>query len=486
MATPIGYSNYTKSRLDNLEDRTHILDDLMAERRAVIAHRFSKHTAQPYSLSLLRNIIDRGIRLIEIDVNETKDTDPNDRVFYLSHGDMEEVAPEDRPAQITKDNFNKSIINFNNQGLHNGDTLPSLKEAWNFLKGENVLILMESKTTNYTGLLAYCQEIGMTPEYMVFQDFDPPQLNLFKEAGYKTMYLKNSALTQSEVDNYDYFCCNTSNISTFQEDSKITQFIYYTDESPAQHQEYLNNNSKLCGCFSDCALPTYKQLAVNDMTLLDPDNGYVSVIQESQNISKHTRITANKITGHILLDFNRQANPTANQHTYTTFHGFKMAFQGFYTWSLENLTGSGNDWIGISLRLGGDYLEKDNNSTRKQAVNIIFRNNLDSEIYTLLNGDFSQEFSPTGKNAYTRTSAEKYITIRWTTTGSGTNFRLSVYFSDILGDPVSGSNLEVNIPINTTNLPHYNFMNGNTDVFWSVKRDDTTEGRLIFYDRTYE
>ncbi len=133
MSELIGYSNYIKDRLDTLTNTVHIMDDLIAERNAIIAHRFSKNTAQPYSLSLLRNIIDRGIRLIEFDVSETQDTDPNDRVFFLSHGTggLEEVAPEDRPAEITKDTYNKSIINFNNKYLNNADTLPSLREAWN-------------------------------------------------------------------------------------------------------------------------------------------------------------------------------------------------------------------------------------------------------------------------------------------------------------------------------------------------------------------
>lgn len=480
MTEIIGYSNYLKQRLDALSDRTYLLNDLILERKAIIAHRFSKHTVQPYSLTLLKEQIKRGIRLIEFDVSRTNDADPNDRIFYLSHGTngLEEVAPEDRPGIITKDNYNKSIINYNNQAINTSDTLPSLREAWNALKTENVLIFMEAKTTAINELLAECIEIGLTPDKMIFQDFDISQLNIFKNAGYKTMFIKNGALTQTEVDNYDYFCCNISNITTFQNDNKIDKFFYYTNESPQQYKDDISNNSKLVGCFSDCALPTFKQLTIADKSLLNPINGHISVISDNQNLSKNTRVDIDE-QGNVIIDFMPQGVYGTTSDTYITFHSYTIKLDQIYTFRIQDLEATNSlDWVSILFRLGGDYLEKDNNNPNSQAFNIVFRKNLVCDFYELLNGSVLQDSS------ITRTSSEEYIHILFNSSVSDMLF-IYIYFTETTNTSnITSSTKNISLGTQKNTYSKYNFPeNGN--IFLSVKRDDTCNGKITFYGNRF-
>jgi glycerophosphoryl diester phosphodiesterase len=454
------------------EDYTLLFDELMNDRNAVIAHRFSKLTAQPYSLSLLRNLIDRGVRLIEFDVSIT-----TDGLFYLSHGNMDEIAPSQRPAQnsITKANYNKPTINFTNQGLSNGDTLPSLKEAWDFLKAENVCILMEAKTTATTDLLAYCQQIGITPNRMIFQDFQTEQLDIFKNAGYKTMILKTSALTTKEKADYDYYCCNETNISTFQADSGIPKFIYYTNNNPYDFIKHKNANSKLSGCFSDCALATYKQLSTPDRSLLDPRNGYVSVQHiGDEEQGQYTSVKANA-EGHIVMEFKPQGNATSSD-TVITYHGYKIEMLKYYTFSVE--MGDKfivSDWFGMVLRFGTDYMETDSNQV--QALNTLFRGNQTVQCWKLIGGSASNIFSTT------KTVNKRFITFIISRVNSGNDLKIEYRFAGAPG--VRQTTPDLTCFITMSDLNQFNFSNTN-DMYMSFIRNDDMNGKIVWYDRDYE
>lgn len=483
MSELIGYSNYIKDRLDTLTNTVHIMDDLIAERNAIIAHRFSKNTAQPYSLSLLRNIIDRGIRLIEFDVSETQDTDPNDRVFFLSHGTggLEEIAPEDRPAEITKDTYNKSIINFNNKYLNNADTLPSLREAWNMLKNEEVVLLMEAKTTNTTGLINYCENVlKMDKSRVIFQDFDNSQLTVFKNAGYKTMKLSSGPLLSTqEIADYDYYCVKgtTANANAWQADSRISQFFLYTSNSPAYFGYYLGLASKVVGCFSDCALADYKKLTVPDRSLLDPKNGYVSVIHEDHNLAKNTYVGYDT-TGNLILDFKTQGNPGSNDNIYITFHGYLIQFNKFYTMRLEGMSGSATNWVALFLRLGLDYTEFDKSpSSREFTFNCLFRNNEVVQTYLLKDEDADQVGS-----SYTRPDGEEYITFRVSKNDDGSQF---IFEMASESDPKIAFVADKTVQIPYTQLNKWDFSTTN-HMFLGFKKDDDTTGKITWYDRDYE
>jgi hypothetical protein len=453
-------------------DYTLLFDELMNDRNAIIGHRWSKLTHQPYSLRLLRNLIDSGIRLIELCVSVT-----NDGHFYLSEEYMKEIAPSHRPASnsITKANYNKFTVNFTNQGLSNGDTLPSLKEAWDFLKAENVCLIMEVKWASQAQLLSYCQELGITPKRMIFKDFETSQLDVFKNAGYKTMIMKDTALTTAEKANYDYYCCKETAISTFQADSGISKFLYYTNDNPYDFIKHKNANSKLSGCFSDCALPTYKQLSTPDRSLLDPRNGYVSVKQiGDEEQGQYTSVKANA-EGHIVMEFKPQGNATSSD-TVITYHGYKIEMLKYYTFSVE--MGDKfivSDWFGMFLRFGADYMET--NSNQVQALNTLFRGTQSVECWKLIGGSASNIFSTT------KTVNKRFITFIISRVNSGNDLKIEYRFAGAPG--VRQTTPDLTCFITMSDLNQFNFSNTN-DMYMSFIRNDDMNGKIVWYDRDYE
>ena len=390
-----GYSNFTNNQIFNMKNRNAIFDELISKRKAVIAHRFGKLSHQPYCLSSLEKLLKLNVNLIEIDVNLTEDASANDQTFYISHGDMEEVAAADRNDPVLSSNFQNAVINVNNN-LFSGCNLPSLKEFFDFAKNLPILILMEDKSGQPQRLFNYCQSIGLTSEYCVFQDFDDDALDIFKSGGnYKTMKIANTDLTQTQIDNYDYYCCNEANITTFQANSEIDKFFYYTNKSGYDFETYKTANSKLVGCFSDTPVATYKYEMKSDISLLNPYNGFVSVYNLDEPACKYTRYYQ-KQNGNCKLVINKKLTslnlPTK---TYVNCFNYELAQEEDHIFYVNKFDDNdGNDWCSIIFKCGLNYEELDTASPyRKQAINILFRADGRLQIYSLVDGAATQKSS---------------------------------------------------------------------------------------------
>ena len=388
----IGYSKYLHGKLD----KTHIYDDLLAERRAIIAHRFGKLTFQPYSLKSIEYLISNKIYLIEIDVNLTQDAVDADKVFYLSHGDMEEVAQSDKPTTVLSTNFRNVMIS-QVTNLFSGCSLPSLAEFFEFVKNLPVCILMEDKSEEPQRLFNYCQSIGLTSEYCIFQDFENDALDIFKAGGYKTMKI-GSSLTSTEISDYDYYCCDSGSISTFQGYAGVDNFIYYTNYDPYDHIMKLDSNSKLSGCFSDTPIATNNFFMVSDMSMLNPYNGYISAKSDptANNIYKYIRYYQDG-DDNFNIKYNKDIGNRGR--AFINCFGYELKQEKDYIFHVNKETSSNNDhWIGVVLKLGKNVADYDDANTRKAGFNILIRADNRLQIYTLLDGVATQDSSTSFTN----------------------------------------------------------------------------------------
>ena len=84
------------------------------------------------------------------------------------------------------------------------------------------------------------------------------------------------SLTTQEISDYDYFCCGSANLATFQ-GYNIDKFIYYTNLDAIEFNNYKSSYSKLSGCFSDNPIITFYDNIISDLSLLNPKNGFISI-----------------------------------------------------------------------------------------------------------------------------------------------------------------------------------------------------------------
>ncbi|MCB9097715.1 MAG: hypothetical protein H6630_08910 [Arcobacter sp.] len=383
MSTNTGFSYHINGRVNilesNLNDKTTIYDDLLEQKKAVIAHRFGKLTFQPYTIESIELLLKKGIQLIEIDVNLTQDTTEADRIFYLSHGNMEEVNQDDKPTTITKDNYNSVVVNNNNNYMAGG-TLSSLKNFFEYVKNRDVCILMEDKSGQPQKLLDFCEDIGLTPKHCIFQDFDNSALDIFKGAGFKTMKIGGSLTTQ-EISDYDYFCCGSANLATFQ-GYNIDKFIYYTNLDAIEFNNYKSSYSKLSGCFSDNPIITFYDNITSDLSLLNPKNGFISIYNTLHNSYKYTRYWLEG-NSKIKAQFLPHSNPS--NKSVITCHGYKLKQDKEYYFKPTKYSANDNNhWFGLVIRFS-DYTEYD--SQWVGAINLLFRYDERYQLYTFQNGN---------------------------------------------------------------------------------------------------
>ena len=383
--TNLGYSNYLHSKIN----KTHIYDDLLAEKKAVIAHRFGKLTFQPYSLKSIEYLISNKIFLIEIDVNLTQDVLDDDKIFYLSHGNMEEVAAEDKPTTVLSTNFKNVMIQEGNN-LFAGCSAPSLADFFEFVKNLPVCILMEDKSEEPQKLFNYCQSIGLTSEYCIFQDFDNDALDIFKAGGYKVMKI-GSSLTTQEIADYDYYCCNASAISTFQGYTGVDNFIYYTNADPYDHIMKLDSSSKLSGCFSDTPIATRDFYMVPNISMLNPYNGHISIKSDppTNNIFKYIRYYQDG-DGDFNIKYNNKIGN--NGRAFINCFNYQLKQETDYVFYADKELSTNNvHWIGVILKLGKNVAEYDDSDTRLASLNMLIRADNKFQIYTLLDGTATQD-----------------------------------------------------------------------------------------------
>ncbi|KAI9007416.1 hypothetical protein BC832DRAFT_591989 [Gaertneriomyces semiglobifer] len=248
----------------------------MSDRNIIIAHRFGPLSIPIYSLSNVERLIQRGrLKYIEFDVCRTLDG-----VWYLSHNNMEEY---EYPG-TTSEQLQKGHLKSGWSHLFDGEPLPTLREAWDALrKYPHVIIFLELKNGDPAALLDECRAIGLTPDRMVFSDFEIDQVTFFKAAGYLTIWTVNNATDVQTQDptTYDHLCCSHDQLSTMYPvaDNLEKHLFLYTLDSPHQWKTYREQYERVVGAYADAPVPVsqwYRSFAPYQWECLDPLNGYVS------------------------------------------------------------------------------------------------------------------------------------------------------------------------------------------------------------------
>ncbi|KAI8995114.1 hypothetical protein BC832DRAFT_596137, partial [Gaertneriomyces semiglobifer] len=144
--------------------------------------------------------------------------------------------------------------------LFDGEPLPTLREAWDALrKYPQVIIFLELKNGDPAALLDECQAIGLTPDRMVFSDFEIHQVTFFKAAGYLTVWTVNNATDVQAQDptTYDYLCCSHDQLSTMYPvaDNLEKHLFLYTLDSPHQWKTYREGYERIVGAYADAPIP---------------------------------------------------------------------------------------------------------------------------------------------------------------------------------------------------------------------------------------
>jgi hypothetical protein len=280
---------------------------------------------------------------------------------------------------------------------------------------------MEDKSGEPQALFNYCQAIGLTSDYCIFQDFQDAALDIFKAGGYKTMKI-GAELTETQITDYDYFCCSDENLSTFQAYSGINNFIYYTNFDPVDHQDKLNAYNKLSGCFSDIPVAAYYPETLTDISLLNPYNGFISSFYNNLNASKYTRYYQDNNGDFNLIFHPKKGLITGSNKVIINCFNYSIE-QGLtneHIFYIDKISSDATHWAAIAFKLKNNNTEYDTSETRKNTINVLFNGNSLLRIYSLINATVTEETT----QSYSSFNY-KYFKITFEPDGLNFNFAVS-------------------------------------------------------------
>ncbi|KAJ3176771.1 hypothetical protein HDU85_006554 [Gaertneriomyces sp. JEL0708] len=359
----------------------------MSDRNIIIAHRFGPLSIPIYSLSNVERLIQRGrLKYIEFDVCRT-----NDGVWYLSHYNMEEYES----SGSTSEQLRKGHLKSGWSHLFDGQPLPTLREAWDALrKYPQVIIFLELKNGDPVALLNECRAIGLTPDRMVFSDFDIPQVMLFKTAGYLTVWTVNNATHVQAQDptTYDHLCCSHDQLSTMYPvaDNLEKHLFLYTLDSPHQWKTYREQYERVVGAYADAPVPVsqwYRSFAPYQWECLDPLNGYVSTKLYYGAAGKPRFARYDWIPEKWAARLSVAGSSDNLDQMYgAVFHNYHLDATVEGRVRLDKV-GIDNRWFGVLLRMFDTYEVDDQPGSRPAQINILFRANRVVDVYTRLNSN---------------------------------------------------------------------------------------------------
>ncbi len=439
-------------------------------RTAIIGHRFSKNTQQIYDMDQVRRQITRGLRFVEIDVSRT-----NDGLFYISHGNAEEYL--NPPSPVTASDYQNQNISLNGHAK-SGQPLPSLAQVIRAFQDLPAILMVEDKSGDHDDLITALQGLGATPEMIIFQDFDIAATEAFENAGYTTMLLTSAVPAAPDFGvKFTYLGTNFTGAgpALFDASGLVSEYFAYTFNSPAEWVDFKAAHAKCAGCFSDCALPMINPNQLNSdnggLQFIDPLNGYVSSVSDNKLISPYSSMYITD-SGNFRCVFNSPISADASINIHNYIHdSTTQAIFAIESWGVDEV--GGTDWWALVLRIGRDYLETDEATTREQAITFLFRNDGDVDIFKLFGGSATSISSGSpGDNVFVDRS-RYYVGIE-TLDNPGVDRTFNVRISDSMKAIFDKTAIIVASPVLlVSGQPSELF---GTEYFITILRDDTQVG----------
>ncbi|KAI8996105.1 hypothetical protein BC832DRAFT_595567 [Gaertneriomyces semiglobifer] len=433
---------------DDDDDQIKTVELDMSDRNIVIAHRFGPLSIPIYSLSNVERLIQRGrLKYIEFDVCRTVDG-----VWYLSHNDMEEYEyPGNTSGQLQKGHLKTGWSH-----LFDGQPLPTLREAWDALrKYPQVIIFLELKNGDPTALLNECRTIGLTPDRMVFSDFELQQVALFKAAGYLTVWMVNNPTLVQAQDptTYDHLCCSHDQLSTMYPvvDTLEKYLFLYTLDSPHQWKTYREEYERVVGAYADAPIPVsqwYRSFAPYHWECLDPLNGYVSTKLFYGAAGKPRFARYDWLPKKWAARLSVAGSPDNLDQMYgAVFHNYNLdaTVEGRIR---LNAVGESTRWFGVLIRMFDTYEVDDQPGSRPPQINILFRANRVVDVYTRFNSE------PTKVASATHTLTDpRHLYFRIVRQTISNTVELSVYVGNTRSELVASPRVLLYTFTNVTNTP---------------------------------
>ncbi|WP_206604264.1 glycerophosphodiester phosphodiesterase family protein [Aquimarina sediminis] len=183
-----------KERLKNIEDLIIELDDSRSDKIMVIAHRGDWRNAPENSLRAIKNCIDMGVDMVELDVRKTQDN----QLIVMHDATLDRTTTgHGKISETTLDSIKKLVLK-NGLGSPTSHKVPTLKEALNLAKGKILInldkcydyfedvyqVLKETNTENQVILKGFNKtvnevqnDLGSKLDTIIFM----PVINLDKE-----------------------------------------------------------------------------------------------------------------------------------------------------------------------------------------------------------------------------------------------------------------------------------------------------------------
>ncbi len=259
-----------------------VFETLLATRSVVIGHRCSGlRVGNIFTMSHTRNLLDRGMPGIEIDVVESIDADPADKTWMLTHGTgnvIEEYSPEFKPDSLLTANIRNGYSATGPASANTNEPNMTLKDFLGMIQNYHAFVMMEYKTGDLGRLFALLNSYSGLRNQVFFASFHQHAVQQAKIQGYRTMRLSSSAVPPAGERAYtDYYAISKSAIPTFEASPDIDQYVVYTYNGGWEFEQNLETYSKLSGAISDSPLSTWLRNSVpNAMHLMDPKNLFVS------------------------------------------------------------------------------------------------------------------------------------------------------------------------------------------------------------------
>ncbi|KAI9009907.1 hypothetical protein BC832DRAFT_609267 [Gaertneriomyces semiglobifer] len=387
------------------------------------------------------------LKYIEFDVCRTLDG-----VWYLSHNNMEEY---EYPG-TTSEQLQKGHLKSGWSHLFDGEPLPTLREAWDALrKYPQVIIFLELKNGDPAALLDECRAIGLTPDRMVFSDFEIDQVTFFKAAGYLTIWTVNNATDVQAQDptTYDHLCCSHDQLSTMYPvaDNLEKHLFLYTLDSPHQWKTYREQYERVVGAYADAPVPVsqwYRSFAPYQWECLDPLNGYVST-KLFYGVAGKPRFAR--------YDWLPKRWAARLSVAGSSDNLSKMYGAVFHNYHLDatiegrirlNAVGESTRWFGVLIRMFDTYEVDDQPGNRPPQINILFRANRVVDVYTCFNSE------PTKVASATHTLPDpRHLYFRIVRQTISDTVELSVYVGNTRSELVASTRVLLSTFTNVANTP---------------------------------
>ena len=257
---------------------------------------------------------------------------------------------------------------------------------------KNVLWIIEDKsTTSYTDLNTLLTKYKLKNR-VIIQSFSRTNLSQYKTAGYKTLYLGTTDLSNAISDGYDYYAISITESSTYKsqlETAGVTWGEYSIYEYSSFNSDKTTYSTYLKFAFSNS--PRYTRYGSNwsgsDMLIPNQINGLITWYDDTTDVTDLSFSVSSN--GGITISSIYDRRSTASNPSILCFHERYIKTNQCFRITIRQAKRNGG-WTGFYLR-ATDYLEKDKSGSRTNAYNFLFTDdgtNWQLKIYELTGGTY--------------------------------------------------------------------------------------------------